>query len=138
MDAGNHRLLLTSSSAYYTFLETTENYALQTQRKNQVCLTRPRVLASRVPRLRVPLPRVLRSRVPRSRVPRPRPTFSDSQYNRVQNYGKLITILQQIMQRVCSHFTRKIVAQFGAQSISTVFINTKVKMYFFFLYRNKF
>ena len=43
MDAGNYRLLLTSSPAYYNFLETTENYTLQTQRKNQVCLSLPRV-----------------------------------------------------------------------------------------------
>ena len=69
MDAGNHRLLLTSSPAYYTFLETTENYTLQFQRKNQVCLsrpqvsTRPRVPASCVPRSRVPLLRVPRLRV---------------------------------------------------------------------------
>ena len=34
MDAGNHRLLQTSSPAYYSFLETTENYTLQIQRKN--------------------------------------------------------------------------------------------------------
>ena len=75
MDAGNHRLLLTSSPAYYTFLETTENYTLQFQRKNQVCLsrprvsTRPRVPASCVPRSRVPLLRVPRLRVSRPRVP---------------------------------------------------------------------
>ena len=74
MDAGNHRLLLTSSPAYYTFLETTENYTLQFQRKNQVCLsrprvsTRPRVPASCVPRSRVPLLRVPRLRVSRPRV----------------------------------------------------------------------
>ena len=105
MDAGNHRLLLTSSPAYYTFLETTENYTLQFQRKNQVCLsrpqvsTRPRVPASCVPRSRVPLLRVPRLRVSRPRVPashvleshfpvprpsptsqslRPSPTFSHS------------------------------------------------------------
>ena len=53
MDAGNHRLLLTSSPAYYTFLETTENYTLQFQRKNQVCLSRPRV--STRPRVPVPI-----------------------------------------------------------------------------------
>ena len=58
MDAGNHRLPLTSSPAYYTFLETTENYTLQTLRKNQFCLSRPRVFASRVQRPRVPRPRV--------------------------------------------------------------------------------
>ena len=75
MDAGNHWLLLTSSPAYYTFLETTENYTLQFQRKNQVCLsrprvsTRPRVPASCVPRSRVPLLRVPRLRVSRPRVP---------------------------------------------------------------------
>ena len=75
MDAGNHRLLLTSSPAYYTFLETTENYTLRFQRKNQVCLsrprvsTRPRVPASWVPRSRVPLLRVPRLRVSRPRVP---------------------------------------------------------------------
>ena len=53
MDAGNHRLPLTSSPAYYTFLETTENYTLQTLRKNQFCLSRPRVPRHRV---RVPVP----------------------------------------------------------------------------------
>ena len=53
MDAGNHRLLLTSSPAYYTFLETTENYTLQIQRENQVCSPRPRV--STRPRVPVPL-----------------------------------------------------------------------------------
>ena len=47
MDAGNHRLLQTSSPAYYSFLETTENYTLQIQRKNQVC-SRPRVPRHRV------------------------------------------------------------------------------------------
>ena len=52
MDAGNHRLLQTSSPAYYSFLETTENYTLQIQRKNQVC-SRPRVPRPRVPRHRV-------------------------------------------------------------------------------------
>ena len=81
MDAGNHRLPLTSSPAYYTFLETTENCTLQTLRKNQFCLSRPRVFASRVPRpaFNVPeshvpeshLPGVPRPRVPRPRVPRP-------------------------------------------------------------------
>ena len=34
MDAENRRLLLTSSPAYDSFLETTENYTLQIQRKN--------------------------------------------------------------------------------------------------------
>ena len=87
MDAGNHGLPLTSSPAYYTFLETTENYTLQTLRKNQFCLSRPRVFASRVQRPRVPRPRVPppwnptspsptslspTSRVPSPRVPSPR------------------------------------------------------------------
>ena len=36
MDAENHRLLLTSSPAYNSFLKTTENYTLQIQRKYQV------------------------------------------------------------------------------------------------------
>ena len=77
MDAGNYRLLLTSSPAYYNFLETTENCTLQTQRKNQVCLSLPRVPRSRVPhprvsRLRVPRLQVPHPRVPRLRVPRPR------------------------------------------------------------------
>ena len=53
MNAGNHRLLLTSSPAYHTSLETTENYTLQIQRKNQVCLSRPRV--STRPRVPVPI-----------------------------------------------------------------------------------
>ena len=52
-------------------------------------------------------------------------------FKMANNYGKLITILQQIMQRVCSHSTWNIVAQIEAQSISIVFINIKVKMYFF-------
>ena len=56
MDAGNHRLLQTSSPAYYSFLETTENYTLQIQRKNQVC-SRPRVPLPRVPRHRVHVPK---------------------------------------------------------------------------------
>ena len=64
MDAGNHRLLQTSSPAYYSFLETTENYTLQIQRKNQVC-SRPRV-----PRHRV--------HVPESTSPRLSPAFSHS------------------------------------------------------------
>ena len=78
MDAGNHRLLQTSSPAYYSFLETTENYTLQIQRKNQVC-SRPRV-----PRHRVhitestsPSPRPHVS-VLSSQSPRLRPTFSHS------------------------------------------------------------
>ena len=53
MNAGNHRLLLTSSPACHTSLETTENYTLQIQRKNQVCLSRPRV--STRPQVPVPL-----------------------------------------------------------------------------------
>ena len=53
MNAGNHRLLLTSSPACHTSLETTENYTLQIQRKNQVCLSRPRV--STRPRVPVPI-----------------------------------------------------------------------------------
>ena len=36
MDAENHRLLLTSFPVYNSFLETTENYTLQIQRKYQV------------------------------------------------------------------------------------------------------
>ena len=36
------------------------------------------------------------------------------------------------MQRVCSHFTRKIVAQFGAQSISTVLSIPRLNCTFFF------
>ena len=36
MDTENHRLLLTSSPAYNSFLKTTENYTLQIQRKYQV------------------------------------------------------------------------------------------------------
>ena len=71
MDAGNHRLLQTSSPAYYSFLETTENYTLQIQRKNQVCSS-PRVPLPRVPLPRVPLPRVPLPRVPLPRVPLPR------------------------------------------------------------------
>ena len=69
IDAGNRRLLLTSSPAYYTFLETTENYTLQIQRKNQVLfigslfITSPSLHASPSPR--VPRPWVLRLRVPR-------------------------------------------------------------------------
>ena len=74
MDAGNHRLPLTSSPAYYTFLETTENCTLQTLRKNQFCLSRPRVFASRVPRSTSPSPTSpsptsLESHVPASHVP---------------------------------------------------------------------
>ena len=88
MDAGNHRLPLTSSPAYYTFLETTENYTLQTLRKNQFCLSRPRVFASRVQRPRVPRPRVPppwsptsprpTSPSPTSRVPRPESHIPES------------------------------------------------------------
>ena len=52
-------------------------------------------------------------------------------FKMTKNYGKSITILQQIMQTVCSHSTWNIVARIEAQFISTVFINTKVKIYFF-------
>ena len=38
MYAENHRLLLTSFPVYNSFLETTENYTLQIQRKYQVLL----------------------------------------------------------------------------------------------------
>ena len=54
-------------------------------------------------------------------------------FKMTKNYGKSITILQQIMQMVCSHSTWNIVARIEAQFISTVFINTKVKIYFFFI-----
>ena len=86
MDTGNHRLLLASSPAYYTFLKTPENYTLHIQRKNQVCLSHPWVSARpRVPESNVPDSnvsesnerlRVLRSHVPES--PRPASYVSDS------------------------------------------------------------
>ena len=81
MDAENHRLLLISSPAYDSCLETTENCTLQIQRKYQVLFVyhvpespcpRPRVPRPRVPRLRVSSLRVPRPRVPRPRVQRPR------------------------------------------------------------------
>ena len=81
IDARNHRPLLTSSPAYSTFLETTENYTLQIQRKNRVCLsrsgvsTRPRVPASHVSESHVPESHVSESHVSESHVPEsPRPT----------------------------------------------------------------
>ena len=78
MDVEKHWLQLTSSPAYNSFLETTENCTLQIQRKHQILfvyhvLESPRVPESpspRVPRLRVPRLRVTRLRVPRLRVPR--------------------------------------------------------------------
>ena len=71
IDARNHRPLLTSSPAYSTFLETTENYTLQIQRKNRVCLSRSRVST----RPRVPASHVSESHVSESHVPEsPRPT----------------------------------------------------------------
>ena len=75
IDARNHRPLLTSSPAYSTFLETTENYTLQIQRKNRVCLsrsrvsTRPRVPASHVSESHVPESHVSESHVSESHVP---------------------------------------------------------------------
>ena len=75
IDARNHRPLLTSSPAYSTFLETTENYTLQIQRKNRVCLsrsrvsTRPRVPASHVSESHVPESHVSDSHVSESHVP---------------------------------------------------------------------
>ena len=62
IDARNYRPLLTSSPAYYNFLETTENYTLQIQRKNRVCLSRSRVST----RPRVPASHVSESHVPES------------------------------------------------------------------------
>ena len=83
MDAENHRLLLTSSPAYNSFLKTTENDTLQIQPKYQVLfvITSPSPRASarpRVPRLRVPLLRVPRLRVPSLRVPSPRVSSPES------------------------------------------------------------
>ena len=91
IDARNYRPLLTSSPAYYNFLETTENYTLQIQRKDRVCLsrsrvsTRPRVPASHVseshvpeshvPESHVPESHVPESHVPESQSPHPHPTF---------------------------------------------------------------
>ena len=75
IDARNHRPLLTSSPAYSTFLETTENYTLQIQRKNRVCLsrsrvsTRPRIHASHVSESHVPESHVSESHVSESHVP---------------------------------------------------------------------
>ena len=82
IDARNHRPLLTSSPAYSTFLETTENYTLQIQRKNRVCLsrsrvsTRPRVPASHVSASHVSASHVSASHVSESHVPESH--FSDS------------------------------------------------------------
>ena len=87
MDAENHRLILISSPAYDSCLETTENCTLQIQRKYQVLFVyhvagspcpRPRVPLPRVPRLRVSRLRVPRLRVPRPRVPRPRVHIRES------------------------------------------------------------
>ena len=64
IDARNHRPLQTSSPAYSTFLETTENYTLQIQRKNRVCLSRSRVST----RPRVPVSHVSESHVSESHV----------------------------------------------------------------------
>ena len=74
MDAENHQLLLTSSPAQNSFLETTENYTLQIQRKCQV------LFVYHVPETHVPESHVPESHVPESHVPvlRPRPTFSHS------------------------------------------------------------
>ena len=76
MDAENHRLLLTSSTAYNSFFKTTEN-TLQIQRKYQVLVVY-HVPESRIrsPESRIPSPE---SHVPESQSPRPRPTFSHSQ-----------------------------------------------------------
>ena len=91
IDARNHRPLQTSSPAYSTFLETTENYTLQIQRKNRVCLSRSRVSTRpRVPTcpsptcpshtspsptspsLTFPSPRFPRARVSHARISRAR------------------------------------------------------------------
>ena len=63
MDVENHQLLLTSSPSYNGFLETTEDYTLQIQRKSEV------LFVYRVPE----------SPSPTSQSSRPRPTFSHSQ-----------------------------------------------------------
>ena len=99
INAGNHQLLLISSPAYYTLLKTTENYTLQIQPKNQVCLSHPRVSTrpwvpmSHVPES--PVPEFLcptswvphpQVPVPESQSPRPHPTFTHSQ-NDIRNYG---------------------------------------------------
>lgn len=52
-------------------------------------------------------------------------------FKMTKNYGKSITILQQIMQTVCSHSTWNIVVRIEAQFISTVFIKPKLKSTFF-------
>ena len=73
MDAENHRLLLTSSPAYNSFLKTTENDTLQIQPKYQVLFvyhvpeSQVPSPTSHVPRPRVSSPefQVLRPRVPR-------------------------------------------------------------------------
>ena len=76
MDAENHRVLLTSSTAYNSFFKTTEN-TLQIQRKYPVLVVY-HVPESRIrsPESRIPSPE---SHVPESQSPRPRPTFSHSQ-----------------------------------------------------------
>ena len=71
MDAENHRLLLISSPAYDSCLETTEKCTLQIQRKYQVLFVY-HVPESPCPRPRVPRPRAPRLRVSSLRVPRPR------------------------------------------------------------------
>ena len=68
MDAENHRLLLTSFPVYNSFLETTENYTLQIQRKYQVLFVY-RVPESHVPESHVPESHVPVSHVPESHVP---------------------------------------------------------------------
>ena len=107
-DAENHRLLLTSSPVYNSFLKNTEIILYKFNANIRCCcLSRPRVPARpRVPRPTspsptssspascVPRPRVPRPRIPRhlvlvpestphvpaltSQSPRPRPTFSHS------------------------------------------------------------
>ena len=73
MDAENHRLLLTSSPAYYNlFITFPSLYASPS----------PRFPRLRVPRLRVPCLRVPRLQVPRLRVPRPRVPVPTSQSTR--------------------------------------------------------
>ena len=70
MDAENHRLLLTSSPAYSSFIETTENYTLQNQRKCQVLFVYhvPESRASPSSRVHVPESHVLESHVLESHV----------------------------------------------------------------------